>query len=217
MASYYRSLISHFSHPLYRLTAADSIGNFAATYTWDANGNLLDDGAKSYEYDLSNRLVSVDDGQAEVTFGYNGLGDRVQQSEGAKAIPATRAGVAGAACPADCGCFKPGKSEPRKMTKSQKGEKMSDYIEVDFHQILKDLLLLCNNHKLKPIGLGFTVAMKTEEYLKINPKYHTKTYPDMIRVSSESDGIIWNIKILRRLDPSDFPPATQPPFDLNDH
>ncbi len=77
MVSCHRSLISHFSHPLDRLAAVDSVGNFAATYTWDANGNLLDDK------------------QAEVAFSDNGLGGRAQQSEAAQAIPATRSGGRG--------------------------------------------------------------------------------------------------------------------------
>ena len=28
-------------------------------YSWDANGNLLDDGVNTYAYDSANRLVSV--------------------------------------------------------------------------------------------------------------------------------------------------------------
>ncbi|MHC1783580.1 MAG: hypothetical protein AB9891_12645 [Anaerolineaceae bacterium] len=31
-------------------------------YTWDANGNLLDDGAKQYSYDAANRLIDLSDG-----------------------------------------------------------------------------------------------------------------------------------------------------------
>jgi len=39
---------------------------------------LLDNGVKSYEYDMSSWLVAVDDGHAEVSFCYNGLGDQMQ-------------------------------------------------------------------------------------------------------------------------------------------
>ena len=45
-------------------------------YTWDANGNLLNDGSKAYTYDPANRLKTVSGGQS---YAYNGLGDRVQQ------------------------------------------------------------------------------------------------------------------------------------------
>ena len=41
------------------------------SYTWNANGNLLDDGVKTYVFDHANRLVSVTDLQSTVTFGYN--------------------------------------------------------------------------------------------------------------------------------------------------
>jgi len=53
MASYHRSLISHFYDPLYRLTAVDSVGNFAATYTLDIAAGptqVLEDGTNAYLY-----------------------------------------------------------------------------------------------------------------------------------------------------------------------
>jgi RHS repeat-associated protein len=49
-------------------------------YTWDANGNLLDDGVSTYTYDHANRLTSVIQGGDTYTFAYNGLGDRLQQT-----------------------------------------------------------------------------------------------------------------------------------------
>ncbi len=51
-------------------------------YTFDANGNLKDDGASQYDYDSANRLTSVLNTQnsALSTFAYNGLGDRVSQT-----------------------------------------------------------------------------------------------------------------------------------------
>ncbi len=37
-----------------RLTSVNGV-----TYTWDANGNLLSDGIKTYTYDSANRLKAV--------------------------------------------------------------------------------------------------------------------------------------------------------------
>ncbi len=51
-----------------------------ATYTWDANGNLLSDGANTYTYDLANRLTAFNNGTNTTTYAYNGLGDRLQQT-----------------------------------------------------------------------------------------------------------------------------------------
>ena len=49
-------------------------------YTFDANGNLLNDGTNTYVYDSANQLVSVS-GQSTVTsYTYNGLGDRLSQT-----------------------------------------------------------------------------------------------------------------------------------------
>ena len=58
-----------------RLTQA---GN--ATYTWDNNGNLLSNGTNTYTYDHANRLATVSGQQAAISYGYNGLGDRLQQT-----------------------------------------------------------------------------------------------------------------------------------------
>jgi RHS repeat-associated protein len=55
-----------------RLTSAGG-GN----YTWDANGNLLNDGVNAYTYDSFNRLSSVN---GTTTYTYNGLGDRLTQN-----------------------------------------------------------------------------------------------------------------------------------------
>ena len=49
-------------------------------YTWDDNGNLLSDGVKTYTYDHANRLVSVAGPSSSVSYAYNGLGDRLQQT-----------------------------------------------------------------------------------------------------------------------------------------
>jgi RHS repeat-associated protein len=51
------------------------------TYTWDRNGNLLNDGMNTYVYDRANRLISVSNGQSPaVNYAYNGLNDRVRQT-----------------------------------------------------------------------------------------------------------------------------------------
>ncbi|NJO81970.1 MAG: RHS repeat-associated core domain-containing protein, partial [Blastochloris sp.] len=47
---------------------------------YDANGNLLDDGERSYSYDALDRLIAVTQGSSTTTFGYNGQGDRIQQT-----------------------------------------------------------------------------------------------------------------------------------------
>jgi hypothetical protein len=49
------------------------------TYTWDNNGNLLNDGVNTYNYDSANRLKSISGGSS-ATFSYNGLGDRLSQN-----------------------------------------------------------------------------------------------------------------------------------------
>ena len=55
-----------------------SVGGVA--YTWDDNGNLLNDGISAYAYDAANRLASVTNPQAVNTYQYNGLGDRLSQT-----------------------------------------------------------------------------------------------------------------------------------------
>ena len=87
---------------------------------------------------------------------------------------------------------------------------MDKYVEIDFNRLTADLLELCSEHQLKPNGLVLQISLETKEYQRIKPKYQSKTHPDMIYMSSETGGVIWNIKILRRMDPSDFPPLTPP-------
>jgi RHS repeat-associated protein len=48
-------------------------------YTYDDNGNLLNDGVNTYAYDSTNRLTSVL-GPSSATYTYNGLGDRLSQN-----------------------------------------------------------------------------------------------------------------------------------------
>ncbi len=42
--------------------------------------NLLNDGVNEYSYDAANRLTAVSDQQSAFSYGYNGLGDRLQQT-----------------------------------------------------------------------------------------------------------------------------------------
>ena len=58
-------------------------------YTWDDNGNLLDDGTRQYEYDHANRLTSVEMGDDEFEFEYSGLGDRLRQTVNGEPIEYT--------------------------------------------------------------------------------------------------------------------------------
>ncbi len=58
-----------------RLTSVDGVA-----YTWDANGNLLSDGVRSYSYDHADRLVRVVSGTSTTEFAYDGVGDRVAKT-----------------------------------------------------------------------------------------------------------------------------------------
>ena len=58
-----------------RLTDVDNVN-----YTWDANGNLLNDGTSTYTYDPANRMSGVTQGSNTYTYAYSGLGDRLQQT-----------------------------------------------------------------------------------------------------------------------------------------
>jgi hypothetical protein len=55
-----------------RLSSVDGVN-----YAWDANGNLLNDGANTYAYDSANRLISFNNTES---YAYNGLGDRLTQN-----------------------------------------------------------------------------------------------------------------------------------------
>jgi YD repeat-containing protein len=49
------------------------------TYTWDDNGNLLNDGSALYRYDQANRLISTTLSSTTSLFNYNGDGARLKQ------------------------------------------------------------------------------------------------------------------------------------------
>ncbi len=71
---------SHLSNDTYTYDNANRLTNLnAIPYSWDANGNLLNDGANMYAYDSANRLKSINGGST-ATFSYNGLGDRLSQN-----------------------------------------------------------------------------------------------------------------------------------------
>ncbi|MCL4561763.1 MAG: hypothetical protein M1281_14290, partial [Chloroflexi bacterium] len=58
-----------------RLTSVGGV-----TYTWDANGNLLNDGPYTYTYDYANRLTGVSGSSLSASYLYNGVGDRVRET-----------------------------------------------------------------------------------------------------------------------------------------
>jgi YD repeat-containing protein len=60
-----------------RLISVDGVA-----YTWDNNGNLLSDGQNTYTYDTANRLIAVSGPSGTITYAYNGLGERLQQTVG---------------------------------------------------------------------------------------------------------------------------------------
>jgi RHS repeat-associated protein len=67
----------------YSYDAADRLASVdGVPYTWDANGNLLNDGAYTYTYNHANQLVSVSGAGTTVSYAYNGQGDRVSQTVG---------------------------------------------------------------------------------------------------------------------------------------
>ncbi len=50
------------------------------SYTWDDNGNLLFNGINQYTYDSANRSISVTGPSGTVSYAYDGLGDRLQET-----------------------------------------------------------------------------------------------------------------------------------------
>jgi RHS repeat-associated protein len=49
-------------------------------YSFDANGNLLNDGVNTYTYDAVNRLKTLTGSSVSTGYAYNGLGDRLQET-----------------------------------------------------------------------------------------------------------------------------------------
>ncbi len=54
----------------------------AQVYTWDNNGNLLNDGTSAYTYDQANRIKTLTQGTNNYAFAYNGVSDRISQTVG---------------------------------------------------------------------------------------------------------------------------------------
>ena len=64
-----------------RLTSVNAVN-----YTWDNNGNLLNDGVNLYTYDSANRLKTMTGG---VSYTYNGLGERLRETVSGNPNPTT--------------------------------------------------------------------------------------------------------------------------------
>ncbi len=68
-----------------RTSEQTTVNGLASTVQYgydDANGNLLNDGANTYAYDAANRLSTVHSPSSTVSYAYNGMGDRLQQTIG---------------------------------------------------------------------------------------------------------------------------------------
>jgi YD repeat-containing protein len=55
-------------------------GTLDKTLSYDPNGNLLNDGARTFTWDAENRLLGVTSGGQTYTWTYNGFGQRVTES-----------------------------------------------------------------------------------------------------------------------------------------
>jgi RHS repeat-associated protein len=58
-----------------RLTSVNAVN-----YTWDNNGNLLNDGVNTYTYDSANRLKGMSNQSTVTSYQYNGLNDRLRET-----------------------------------------------------------------------------------------------------------------------------------------
>lgn len=66
--------------PTNRLTSVTTSG-VTATYTYDAAGNVTNDGVRTYTFDAENRVVSVDGG-ATASYGYDASNQRYKKATG---------------------------------------------------------------------------------------------------------------------------------------
>jgi RHS repeat-associated protein len=63
----------------------------SVTYTYDQNGNQLTEGAKTFEYDLADRMTEATSGTADTTYSYDGVGKRLQAvTEPPPSVPSVR-------------------------------------------------------------------------------------------------------------------------------
>ncbi len=61
--------------------AADRLTNLGGvSFSWDDNGNLLNDGLYTYSYDYANRLTGLSSPSDSYSFRYDGLGNRYRQT-----------------------------------------------------------------------------------------------------------------------------------------
>ncbi len=60
-------------------------GSTTLNYTYDAAGNVVNDGSHSYTYDAENRLVSVDSG-ATAQYSYDDQNQRLKKTSGGTAV-----------------------------------------------------------------------------------------------------------------------------------
>ncbi|CAG0979100.1 partial tRNA(Glu)-specific nuclease WapA, partial [Anaerolineae bacterium] len=64
----------------YQYDAANRLASVdGQAYTWDDNGNLVNDGEKTYTYNQANRLTDLTQGETTYQFNYNGDGVRLRQ------------------------------------------------------------------------------------------------------------------------------------------
>jgi RHS repeat-associated protein len=68
------STVSYVYDDANRLTSVNGV-----TYTWDNNGNLLNDGVNTYTYNAANQLKTLTGPSVNASYAYNGMGDRLQQ------------------------------------------------------------------------------------------------------------------------------------------
>src|SRR5208283_3140764 len=66
-----------------RFLSETNIGNPLPTETYDANGNTLVSGSRTFTYDFANRLKSMANGGVSATLVYDGDGNRVVKTVGA--------------------------------------------------------------------------------------------------------------------------------------
>ncbi|MFH1808141.1 MAG: RHS repeat-associated core domain-containing protein, partial [Pseudomonadota bacterium] len=64
------------------VTQSFDVASQVATSTYDALGRLLDDGVRTYVWDLASRLLSYTEGGNTVSFTYDGAGMRTSRTEG---------------------------------------------------------------------------------------------------------------------------------------
>ncbi|MEW6130395.1 MAG: RHS repeat-associated core domain-containing protein [Acidobacteriota bacterium] len=67
--------------PTNQISSVTTNGGSPVSYTYDANGNVTNDGSHTYQYDAENRVVSVDSG-ATATYAYDHQNQRIKKVVG---------------------------------------------------------------------------------------------------------------------------------------